>query len=169
MDTCINACTYACKCRWKLKLRSKWKIGRKNVNKWWKCKAPATPSEKPDVTCDISTVISWIFGIWCVVSTVSTAQGGGDPLPMWNQCDHCIKAALSWARPARLSSSSSSSGTWRWPGPPDMPFTVQTACVTTGVKLLSLPKITLSSFLSDEAGVLKHTDAFNLFMGKEGR
>lgn len=43
---------------------------------------------------------------------MSTAQGGGDPLPMWNQCNHCITAVLSWERPARLNSSIGS--TWRW-------------------------------------------------------
>lgn len=41
----------------------------------------------------------------------------------------------------------SSTSTWRAWGPPDLPFTVQTSRVTTGVKL---PRITLSSSLSDE-------------------
>lgn len=147
---------------WKLKLRDKWKFERENVNKCWKCADSECSSDS-----NISIVISWIFGIWCVVSTVPTAQGGGDPLPTWNQCNHCITAVLGWERPTRLNSSIGR--TWRWWGSPDMPFTVQTTRVTRGVKLLSLPRITLSSFLSDEAGVLKHTDAFNLFMGKEGR
>lgn len=53
---------------------------------------------------------------------------------------------------------------------PDTPFTVQTTRVTTGVKLLSLPGITFPSSLSDETFhcVLKHTDAFKLFMGEGG-
>lgn len=48
--------------------------------------------------------------------------------------------------------------------------TRQTSHVATGLKLPSLPRTTLLSSLPDEtSNVLKHTDAFNLFMERVER